>query len=44
MKIARRSMNNVWEFPLSRKDLALNLRLRRNALKADAAIQSYLYL
>jgi len=31
MKIARRTNTKVWEYPLTRRDYNLNLRLRRDA-------------
>jgi hypothetical protein len=40
MKITRRTLNGVWEYPLSLRDYNQNLRLRAEAIALDEVIEA----
>lgn len=42
MKIARRTLNQVWEHPLTVRDYKTNQRLRREGLALDREIDAYI--
>jgi hypothetical protein len=40
-KLAFRQVNNLWEFPITRRDYEFNLRLRREGLLLDDVLEAF---